>query len=82
MPRPPLNNDDPGNGSASMPSPALSRSDSDELDPLAEAEALRALLHDAQLRLSRLLSALKQQRRQTRALRSAMDSLRNLRLDR
>ena len=65
-----------------MPSPALSRSDNDMLDSLAEAEALRSLLHDAQFRLSRLLSALKQQRRQTRALHTAMDSLRNLRLDR
>ena len=81
MPRPPLNNEESGNGSASMPSPALSQSNDDALDPLAEAEALRSLLHDAQFRLSRLLSALKQQRRQTRALRTAMDSLRNLRLD-
>jgi hypothetical protein len=51
-------------------------------DPLVEAEALRALLHDAQFRLGRLLAALKQQRRNNRALRAAMDSLRGLRLDR
>jgi hypothetical protein len=73
---------EPQNGSAASPPPSLSRSDSDALEPLAEAEALRSLLHDAPFRLSRLLSALKQQRRQTRALRRAMDSLRNLRLDR
>jgi hypothetical protein len=82
MPRPPLKDDEPDNGSTAGTPPSLSRSDNDELDPLAEAEALRSLLHDAQLRLSRLLSALKQQRRQTRALRTAVDSLRNLRLDR
>ena len=82
MPRPRLNNEEPRNGSAAMPSPSLSRSDSDALDPLAEAEALRSLPHEAQLRLNRLLSALKQQRRQRRSLRTAMDSLRNLRLDR
>ena len=80
MPRPPLKDDEP-NGSAAGSPPSLTRLDSDMLDPLTEAEALRGLLHEGQLRLSRLLSALKQQRRQTRALRSAMDSLRNLRLD-
>lgn len=51
-------------------------------DPLVETEALRVLLHDAQFRLNRLLAALKQQRRHNRALRAAMDSLRDLRLDR
>jgi hypothetical protein len=81
MPRPPRKADEPHNGSTAGTPPSLTRSDSDVLDPLAEAEALRALLHDAQLRLSRLLSALKQQRRQTRAFHTAMDSLRNLRLD-
>jgi hypothetical protein len=82
MPRPPLKDDESHNGSTEASPPSLTRSDPDALDPLAEAESLRALLQDAQLRLSRLLSALKQQRRQTRALRTAMDSLRNLRLDR
>jgi hypothetical protein len=82
MPRPPMKDDEPHNDSPESSRPSLSRPNDEVLDPLAEAEALRALLHDAQFRLSRLLSALKQQRRQTRALRSAMDSLRNLRLDR
>ena len=57
-------------------------SEAEPPDPLMEAEALRALLHDAQLRLGRLLAALKQQRRHNRALHAAMDSLRGLRLDR
>jgi hypothetical protein len=82
MPRPQTNGEEPRNGPAGVPPPPLSPSEAEPPDPLVEAEALRASLHDAQFRLSRLLSALKQQRRQTRALRSAMDSLRNLRLDR
>lgn len=82
MPRPHTNGEEPRNGPAGVPAPPLSPSEGEPPDPLVEAESLRASLHDAQFRLSRLLSALKQQRRQTRALRSAMDSLRNLRLDR
>jgi hypothetical protein len=81
MPRPPRNGNDPRNGSADVP-PPVPPAETEPPGPLVEAEALRSLLHDAQLRKSRLLSALKQQRRQTRALRSAMDSLRGLRLDR
>jgi hypothetical protein len=82
MPRPQNNGDDPLNGPASVPlKPALS-SDAEPPDPLLEAEALRALLHDAQLRLGRLLATLKQQWRHNRVLRAAMDSLRGLRLDR
>jgi hypothetical protein len=50
----------------------------DLLDPLAEAEALRALLYNAQGRLGRLLAALKQHRRQARAMRAAVTSLRRL----
>src|SRR5262249_4029694 len=51
-------------------------------DAIAEAEALRALLHDASARTARLLAALKHQRRQSRAVQQAMASLRQLRLDR
>ena len=51
-------------------------------DPLVEAEALRSLFHEADHRLSRLVSVLKHQRRHSKALRAAVDSLRNLRLDR
>ncbi len=81
MPRPQTNRDDPHNDPAGVPSPPLPPSEAEPPDPLVEAEALRALLHDAQLRLGRLLAALKHQRRHNRALRTAMDSLRHLRLD-
>jgi hypothetical protein len=47
---------------------------------IEDAEQLRASLHDAGVRVSRLLAALKQQRRQSRALRSAMASLQQLQL--
>ena len=82
MPRPQTNHDDPRNGPTGVPPSPLPPSEAESPDPLVETEALRALLHDAQLRLSRLLTGLKQQRRHNRALRTAMDSLRQLRLDR
>ena len=47
-------------------------------DLLAEAEAVRDLLHDAAARVGRLVAALKHQRRQTRAIRQAVESLRGL----
>jgi hypothetical protein len=47
---------------------------------IAEAEALRQLLADASARSTRLLVALKQQRRQARVVKAAMDSLRQLQL--
>jgi hypothetical protein len=50
-------------------------------DVLTEAEALRALLSEASGRTARLLAALKHQRRQSRAVRQAMQSLRQLELD-
>jgi hypothetical protein len=48
------------------------------VDPLAEAEAVRALLAEAQARTGRLVAALKQHRRQTRAVEAAVASLRQL----
>jgi hypothetical protein len=66
--------DPPQNGHAATngaPPPEL-------LDPLIEAEAVRAPLYDAQGRLGRLLAALRQHRRQTRAMRAAVTSLRRL----
>jgi hypothetical protein len=45
---------------------------------IAEAEALRGLLHDASARGGRLVVALKQQRRQSHAVRQAMHTLRRL----
>ena len=50
-------------------------------DLITEAEELRGLLADTCARSARLVSALKQQRRQDRAVRQAMASLRQLRLD-
>jgi hypothetical protein len=49
---------------------------------IAETEALRTSLQEASGRTARLLSALKHQRRQSRAVKAAMDSLRQLQLDR
>jgi len=48
------------------------------VDPLAEAEAVRGLLAEAQARIGRLVAALKQHRRQARALEAAVASLRQL----
>jgi hypothetical protein len=48
---------------------------------IAETEALRALLSEAAGRVARLLAALKQQRRQCRAMRQAMQSLRQIQID-
>jgi hypothetical protein len=53
-----------------------SAEDPDEL--LTEAEALRTLLHEAAGRANRLTLALKHQRRQSKALRAALASLRGL----
>lgn len=73
MPSPPPvpNHDLPRNGTPSPERPGI-----DTL--IAEAEALRSLLHDAAARAHRLLGVLKQQRRQGRALKSAIASLRDL----
>jgi hypothetical protein len=45
---------------------------------IAEAEAVRTLLGDALARSARLLAALKQHRKQTRAVEAAVASLRQL----
>ena len=68
-----------GNGNADLPPEPSGPA---PLDPLAEAEALRALLADAQSRLGRLVAALKQHRRQARAVAAAMAQLKNLPLGR
>ena len=54
----------------------------EDLDLLAETAALRALLLEGAQRASRLFTALKQHRRQSRAVEAAVASLRQLRLDR
>ena len=72
----------PNNG----PSPEPNRVREPQLDKweiedvIAEAEALRSVLQDANGRTIRLLAALKHQRRQSRAVRAAMQSLQQLRL--
>ena len=71
MPHPADNGRRHGNGDAAPPDPSA-------LDLLAEAETLRALLAEAQSRLGRLAAALKQHRRQARAVADAMVKLRNL----
>ena len=48
------------------------------LDPLAEVEALRNSLQDALARCQRLHAVLRQQRRMTRTVRQAVESLRQL----
>jgi hypothetical protein len=48
---------------------------------IAEAEALRTLVQEAGTRTARLLAALKQQRRNSRAVEAAMASLRQLQFD-
>jgi hypothetical protein len=54
---------------------------SEPLDLLAEAEALRGQLQEVLARTSRLIVALKQHKRQSRAVQAAMASLRKLRSD-
>jgi hypothetical protein len=51
---------------------------SEVIDPLVEAEALRGHLQEALGRTNRLIASLRQHRRQSRAVRSAMASLRRL----
>ena len=50
------------------------------VDPLTEAEALRDALQHAFARASRLVTALKLQRRHTKAVQQAVASLRQLQL--
>jgi hypothetical protein len=83
MPRPPNPEPQASNSDARSPAPSPAANGQEPLaDPIVEAEILRAVLQEAQARLARLLSALKQQRRQSRALQAAMTSLRSLQLDR
>lgn len=63
--------DPPANGRPSEQAPP-------PFDPLAEAEAVRDLLAEAQSRMGRLVAALKQHRRQARAVQAALASLKQL----
>jgi hypothetical protein len=60
------------------PAPAGQADGVASYDPLAEAETLRDHVHNALARATRLVAALKHQRRQTRALNAAVASLRQL----
>ena len=73
MPTPPTNHRGTnGDGVTPMRS-------SDEIgDPLAEVEAVRTILHEANTRLGRLVAALKQHRRQARAVHAAVQSIRQI----
>ena len=51
------------------------------LDPLAEAEGLRATLGEAQARVGRLANALRGFRKQQETVNSALASLRSLRME-
>ena len=68
----PSNGRHAGNGDAGNPAPPAAS------DPLAEAEAVRGLLAEAQSRLGRLIASLKLHRRQARAVQAAVASLRDL----
>jgi hypothetical protein len=75
MPAPQPNGHTPDNGSIEPERWGIA-------EVIAETEALRGLLHDASVRTARLLAALKHQRRRSRAVQQAMQSLKQLQLDR
>jgi hypothetical protein len=62
------------------PLPKPDPGDGEPFDPLAEAEALRAMLGEALTRSSRLVASLKNYRRQRKAIESAWSSLQQLKL--
>ena len=77
MPLPPNN----GHASHTAPeSPARGERSVAITDLIAEAEELRTVLLDAATRLTRLLSGLKQHRRDSRAMQAAMQSLKQIKL--
>jgi hypothetical protein len=80
MPAPQPNGQHPDNSQPSNGSTEPERWGIAEV--IAETEALRGLLHDASARTARLLAALKHQRRRSRAVQQAMQSLKQLQFDR
>jgi hypothetical protein len=72
MPAPSSGPRDNGDGTTPTPSPQEIH------DPLAELEAIRAVLNDAHFRLGRMAAAMKQHRRQARAVQAAVQSLRQI----
>jgi hypothetical protein len=77
MPAPQANGPTPDNGRLNSTEPERWSI----AEVIAETETLRGLLHDASARTARLLAALKHQRRRSRAVQQAMQSLKDLRLD-
>ena len=65
-----------------MPPPESSpgSSETEAIDPVVEIEALRSLLAEAVTRSVKLLSAMKNYRRQRKAIESAWSSLQQLKL--
>jgi hypothetical protein len=63
-------------------SPTIPPPTEDVLDPLTEAEALRAALAEAARRIGRLIASLRQFQKQRRALHTAWSSLKHLSLGR
>ena len=76
MPSPPTNGHPPE--TPRPHSPHLEKWDLE--DVIAETEALRSVLQDVNVRTAHLLAALKLQRRQSRVVRAAMASLKQLQL--
>jgi hypothetical protein len=73
---PPSNAPIPGNGGVPAGPPVGGLPEPDLESILAEGEALRGLLHEAQGRAGRLLAGLKHYRRQAKAFETALASLR------
>jgi hypothetical protein len=66
------------NGHNGLPDPSNNGNGTEVLDPLAEAESLRATLVDATTRANRLVQSLKQYKKERRVLSSAWSSLKSL----
>ena len=84
MPAPHSNGHAPDGGTPDNGSPGASKEPErwGIAEVITEAETLRASLQDASARTARLLAALKHQRRRSRAVQQAMQSLKELQLDR
>jgi hypothetical protein len=72
------NNGHNGHTPPIRPDPSSNGNGTDSLDPLAEAESLRATLAEASNRVNRLVQSLKQYRKERRVLSSAWSSLKSL----
>jgi hypothetical protein len=89
IPTPPTASPEPERRISPMPDPTNGRTPANPSpergginDLINEAEELRTLLNDATIRVGRLLAALKQHRRQARAVQAAAAALQQMKLDR